>query len=102
MSGRFAVCEILGRRSGGYQVNVEPLLVSIPDAAKMLGVSIDTVKRVINFKELPSVKFRDVRRIKIGDINRLINKSTTPVEPVLKDQKLEEAKDRKVRRVRKK
>ena len=55
-------------------VSRRPQLISVPDAARELGVCSSTVRNLMKSGELPSVKLRRRRFIATADIDALIAK----------------------------
>jgi len=57
---------------------VTPLVVSVPEAAVMLGTCAKTIWRMIGRRELASVMVGSSRKIKVKDIERYLDKNTVP------------------------
>jgi len=51
-------------------------LLTVPQAAEELGVSISTMYRLLNERKLPKVKVRNCTRVRPGDLARYIERST--------------------------
>ncbi len=51
------------------QEQEQKIFVTIREAASMMSVSRDTIYRLINRGELPSVKVGSIRRIRVADIH---------------------------------
>ena len=59
------------------EFKIEPLLVTVPEAARMLALSRSLVYEMIANGELPSVKYGGTRRIAIATIKEWIANHTT-------------------------
>lgn len=55
-----------------------PLAVGVNDAARLLGVSRDTIYRLINSGKLKSVKLGGRRVVPIRELERLLEEEVTP------------------------
>ena len=65
-------------------MTVEPKLLSIPDAAIMLGISEPTLWKWVYKQWIESVKLRGCRKIRVEEIQRIIDDNVVPAQPVKK------------------
>jgi excisionase family DNA binding protein len=61
-------------------VSLQPLVVSVLDAAILLDVSKKTVWRMIAAREIETVTVGATRKIRIAEIERYLDENATPVK----------------------
>lgn len=61
---------------------MQPLIVSVPDSAVLLGVSKETMWRKVYSRQIESVKLGARRMIKMSTIEKLINDNTIPAKRI--------------------
>ena len=61
---------------------VTPLVVSVPDAAILLGVCKNTVWNLIATRELESVMVGQSRKIRVSEIERYLKANTIPARNI--------------------
>lgn len=59
---------------------VQPLVVSVPEAALLLGVSKKTIYRLIGSRDIQSVMVGQSRKIRIKEIERYLEDNTIPMK----------------------
>jgi excisionase family DNA binding protein len=61
---------------------IEQELYSVPEAAMLLGMKVDSLWRWVYNREIPSVKIGHFRKIRRKDIDRFLDERTIPVRRV--------------------
>ena len=61
-------------------MSTEPLLVTVPEAAKMLQVSVATVWNLFSSGELAFVKIRGSRRVHVDELRRIAANGTQQIK----------------------
>ena len=65
-------------RRESVALRVEPSLLTIPDAAGVLGVSVSTVRRLVRYRYLGAVRVGRSVRIERSEVARYITENTRP------------------------
>ena len=79
LSAAWKQAQVVARGLSGEELDdpphsdvVEPLLLTLPQAAELLGCSVSKVKSMIAKGQLPTVDFDGVRRIRRTDVENLV------------------------------
>lgn len=58
----------------------EPIVLTIPEAARLLKVSNDTVWRWCYSRKISSLKVGNSRRVKVSELQRFMDENTIPAK----------------------